>query len=972
MDETLAFLNLVLPEEGWRCAFVQQQKHNYFFSTNEELAQFLLQWDAAGYTVYHACATYKEATRRTQVNVAAIASLWADVDAGPNKPYPDANVAHAAVEDACRQGAIPAPLYVHSGRGLHLYWPLDSYLEEGLWQRHASGLRDKLRNVGLHFDPARSCDSASILRTPGTTHRKEATPFPVVMGPPIEPYAIELFDFLLREQTNERASETPQATPQATQHDLPDYLAARRAPEHVSRALAAPLGDRRASYGGEIASQCAQLDGFRNSRGLLLEPLWYACLGVLAFATDGDSYAHEWSSGHPNYTERETSSRLERCRELTGATTCAKFHSLNPAPCEACPHWGKIKSPISLGYIPENRQTPGPGDAVRQEAAPQAAQAENINLPALPRHFAWRGSSLVFQTENAGQPVEQLISTYPIFLSGVMEGQTNKEFALRFKQWIPNRGWIEFTVPHKTLILGQQGMAELARHGANIHEGALFLKYVRASIDSVYEKGRIGVLYDQFGWKADNTAFLYGKTLYTSDGPFEVPGSPELTIRSQWIGPGASVKGDKSAFGFERWRQAANSLFASGCEAQSVAVLASFAAPLMRFASSDEGGCIISLATRASGKGKTTALLGASSVWGDKQGLSLTSYDNNVTKWLTLGALGNLPIIYDEVQTKDPETIRSFVVNFTEGRDKMRASRDGAIKHSHTSWQTLLLTASNSSLVDSIIASGKADHPQFRILELPLYVPDDLQHALGEKLKNELIANTGYAGDLYISYIVKKAAREQIIQNLETYIPQLWRITKLPPEGRYWVRAVACIAVAAQVVKHLDLLDFAPQRIVDYLIKRISKGHSGALGYIGADWAGEALSDFILLENINFLVVANVWRRGMARMRPLREPRGKLSATYAVSERRLTVSVNALRGYAIEKEIPFREWIETLQRKKCCGQIERKTLTAGTDVPGAVLSTLDFEMSHEALAGADTQLSIQPGDDTTNVTPIRR
>lgn len=208
MDVTLAFLDCILPDEGLRCAFVQQTKKNYFFQTNAELAAFVLQWDAAGYTTYHACATYRDDSSRKQVNVHAVASLWADVDAGPGKPYADADAAVRAVADACATARLPAPLYVCSGRGLHCYWPLDSQLQPQQWRAYATGLRAVLRSAHLQFDPARSCDSASILRTPGTHHRKGEAPLPVVMGPLVEPYPIEQFAFLLEHGDKDEAPST--------------------------------------------------------------------------------------------------------------------------------------------------------------------------------------------------------------------------------------------------------------------------------------------------------------------------------------------------------------------------------------------------------------------------------------------------------------------------------------------------------------------------------------------------------------------------------------------------------------------------------------------------------------------------------------------------------------------------------------------------------------------------------------------
>ena len=99
-----------------------------------------------------------------------------------------------------------------------------------------------------------------------------------------------------------------------------------------------------------IANSCEQVRTLRDSKGKVTEPLWYACLGVLAFAEDGEQYAHEWSSGDARYTEEETQGRLDRARQLSGATTCRRFHELKYEVCERCPRWGKITSPIVLGH----------------------------------------------------------------------------------------------------------------------------------------------------------------------------------------------------------------------------------------------------------------------------------------------------------------------------------------------------------------------------------------------------------------------------------------------------------------------------------------------------------------------------------------------------------------------------------------------------------------------------------------------
>ena len=162
------------------------------------------------------------------------------------------------------------------------------------------------------------------------------------------PYEIEQFEVLLR------AAPPPK-----------DQL--RNVNNHSIAGLAVKIWEHRSVASDHIAAQCAQVARLRDERGCTPEPHWYAVLGVLAYCDDGEVHGHDWSAGHPNYTHAETEGRLVRARTLSGATTCERFHSLDPKTCEACPHWQEIKSPISLGRI--------------ENAVPSASTAEHGRFP---------------------------------------------------------------------------------------------------------------------------------------------------------------------------------------------------------------------------------------------------------------------------------------------------------------------------------------------------------------------------------------------------------------------------------------------------------------------------------------------------------------------------------------------------------------------------------------------------------------
>ena len=76
------------------------------------------------------------------------------------------------------------------------------------------------------------------------------------------------------------------------------------------------------------------------------EPYWRAMLGIVKHCAGPDGLADEVSKHHPEYDPRNTARKMAAWG--AGPTTCSEFGS-HSAACAACPHRGKIKSPIVLG-----------------------------------------------------------------------------------------------------------------------------------------------------------------------------------------------------------------------------------------------------------------------------------------------------------------------------------------------------------------------------------------------------------------------------------------------------------------------------------------------------------------------------------------------------------------------------------------------------------------------------------------------
>jgi hypothetical protein len=218
--ETLAdFLMAVLPEDGLLCAFELPSRRTFFTDTFEELAGYMLQADARGSDVYFGCAAYrtKEDGRKGN-NALGAQSLWLDIDAGPGKPHRDQQEAGEAVLAFCKKLELPLPIFVGSGGGIHVYWPLDRMLLPGEWRAAAQLLKTACDAHGLKADQARTTDIASILRPPGTHNRKiPNAPRLVQVSSLCGPYDADTIIARLREA----ARGTDQPTGEASRADPP-------------------------------------------------------------------------------------------------------------------------------------------------------------------------------------------------------------------------------------------------------------------------------------------------------------------------------------------------------------------------------------------------------------------------------------------------------------------------------------------------------------------------------------------------------------------------------------------------------------------------------------------------------------------------------------------------------------------------------------------------------------------------------
>jgi hypothetical protein len=332
------FLATVLPSKGHRCIALLSPS----FKGMRQLFGLTDAWATTtaeranrrdGVQAYFACSSYRDATSRAATNVLAVRSFWLDLDCGPKKPFRDPAQALLALKAFCSKVGLPIPMLVSSGAGVHCYWPMTEDLDPGTWRTTAGLLKAATAMLGLEADPSRTADIASVLRPVGT-HNKKGDLKLVRLLRACEPMDHDQFRGLLAAVVGE------------VEMDLP------AAPAHIKTlAINSDLSggiSYAPSFADRIADRCGVMGLMRETRGAIDQPTWYHCLQVLAKCDDGAVKGHEWSEGDSRYAHDETQRAMDRAANH-GPTSCTKLGEQHPEICRACPHSGKIKSPIVLG-----------------------------------------------------------------------------------------------------------------------------------------------------------------------------------------------------------------------------------------------------------------------------------------------------------------------------------------------------------------------------------------------------------------------------------------------------------------------------------------------------------------------------------------------------------------------------------------------------------------------------------------------
>jgi Domain of unknown function (DUF927) len=906
--DTRAFLERVLPSSGgsyysnYGTSKLQQSAP---LATLDDLVNRVLQHGQRKENVYFAVGVYDNS--RTSEAARDKKALYLDLDCGVGKGFESKAGAVKGLAQFCKATNFPLPnIVVDSGHGIHCYWTLTTPIPITQWQPMASALKELCAAHNFPADAAITADSARILRVPGTYNCKDAS-HPI----PCRILKADPEDFEAEVLAGRLSVLAPTAAPSALLGTVGEDD------------LGGNLYGERTYHAGDMIEQCAALRHTRDTGGKG-QPgmLWHKIIHLLAFTADGQDYVHPMSSGHDQYSPAHADARFaysQQRKATVGPTLCKTIEGFLPSKCAGCPFNGHIKTPLVLGKAQDSFLPPG-----------WKMNKEGVFKP--------------IKFDDKGNAIEH-VRAIPYMLSDVELYNTAFGNGLQFAAHNGPRR-------HVALVLGVDLAGDSRELGKN-----LMMDRIMLTDTELQEFKRIMIPWMRkmemvrdakpapltgLGWMkaSDKVGFANGQLIFMEDGTTSPVSGVDRTLAKEY-----TPKGE-----LQPWKDAAAAVMADGCPSIQAAILTAFAAPLINFTGVQ--GVMLSLHSRESGTGKSSALRVAQAVWGDPvRGVNaLNDTANSMAK--KFGFLNNLPAYWDEVRMR--EEVRNFVrmvFQLGQGKEKQRLTSSSKMQEMGT-WSTITTIATNEPVLDHVDAvANNTNAGRLRVFEVTVPARKLKDPTVPFKLR-DLASNYGHVGADYAAWMAKNhKAVDNLVQKLQATVIKDLNATN---DERFWVALSAVLMAAAHIANKrgyatIDIAAFKAWLYQQFKLQRQEAGEQ----YVPLEQrAVDSVIDYADKMRDQFLVVDHATTRAQKNVGqihvqpPIREFLGLL----ALKDKVLRVKKASFRSwlYETQKESPS----EVIEKLLTLGSKEHKaSVSAGiANTVNARVTVLDIDLSHASFA----------------------
>lgn len=814
--------------------------------------------------VYYSPASYQGKARKQDEAVASCV-LFMDIDAGEvkqakhgkEKVYDNWKHALNDILEWVAWAKVPAPSWIiRSGEGLHLYWVSKDEMNRAMWEPLQRGLMRKAVDGDVKVDGAVGSMN-ELLRLPGGIHQASGHTVEILenQSTGVQYDYLDLCRYF--PPVDSATASAPGALgvmPAHLQGEMDDtwFIEQPHAPRSFRKLLERSLN-------GEGCAFVAM--GYTDQAKLAEEP-WRAMLSLAINCDDGAEMIHEISNKHPEYSASETEKKADYV--VDKPYRCVSIENLCPGICNGCPH--KVKSPITLANTIDTSNLVSPAEhrqkilrekkallapATDSKSSARRVVAEKIAdldamEPVFPDGYALTPSGKLLKHQKDGEPV--IIYDRPFYLVERLKSDGDGDMLLMHYE-SPQDGIREVSIPQTALSSNDVLLKLLAKVGIlstskfQDTELPMFLK--KSALEMQQRKARD--LRHNFGWQGHTDSFVHGRHEFTSDGEIHltsVAGGDSLVEAMQPMDDADPAE----------WGRLAQQFMMKGFEPGMFAIGLSLGAPLFKLANMQGG--LVHLYSAVSGRGKTTAMRTALSVWGRTQassagsGLMCIANDTENAIYGRLAALGSIPTGIDELTDKREDELRRLLYSITQGRQRDRLEGQSNTLRTNTgTWQMAVMSTGNTSITERMGTAGDMrDAVLARMLELDcehMPVLDLPPGKLDEWLSEVEHHHAGIVGRM-VSYFITKN-KDALRKNIQHVQDVTLADLKFSPKERFWRGMMVCALSGLQLGSALGLFRFDEKIIIDYFASLLGSSRAEQREALNSpkDMIADFLSDHI-------------------------------------------------------------------------------------------------------------------------------
>lgn len=947
------FLRDVLPSTGVLGLWTKSDKHNHWYDSQDALAEAIQQHvDTQAQGVYFATAAFNKQAAingdkdaRTQANVTGKKCFYLDLDAGAKKfakhggekVYRTQQDAIAATVRFVKDTSLNPTYLISSGEGLHVYWVLDDAIEGDLWTFAAKRLAKLFKQYGLKADPAVTADSARVLRPLGTLHENGTSVKPLTRRG--QTYSYDGFQHRLTNLLVESDADELAPPPKYTD---------KRTGINADVLVEGPPKSFR-----KILPQCAALANVVRTRGCVEEPYWRAAIGVVKHCVDGDRTAHYISSGYAGYDRGETQRKLDNWK--TGPTTCSEF-SKHCIDCKSCPQWGKIKSPITLGYMNDVEVQKLPEDKKLAALAPAIVPTSGNPWDGfLPEGFTVKKEGAQF-TLYYRMPVQRQDDDGVATTTYITVPLTHDIF------WLDQWSDAEHSGDHGRYSLCKVEKGIVRKYDIGSGDTAnprvlsdwLALKtvtpipstkgvsqhlwtYIIMQIQSLKLLDEMPKIKGRFGM-----FITEGGDLFCAQGRYVIKHTGEIyksILSDNLVGvadkftiplPGISgVKWDADVWEshiIPKARRHAEFLKKHwgrpGMEKFQLAIMMQLASPLMPFTNGEytvghslpPSGLTVTLFSQEGGRGKTAAMRAAALAYGSPQA---TVSDRNTVGSTALGRIarmsmmGTMSVGMDEMGDTPVYETANLVSAVANGGGRERADKYGGLVVG-VPWSLICIMATNKSQRDMIAAAQQESNAiQYRLLELDVDNQPEFSGAEQKEFREEwaeIVSECAGALGALIHKLICELGVSAVNKLVSKTTSKASDLIESRQADRFQHRGLGAVIALQSLLNSAGIEMFDLRTLVATTKAASQLGHTYAVeNTLPTD--GLSLLNMALHSLMPFTVVTETETRRTRFVTKYDEPVVALPhlihARHVISTKRTYASTAALRDWCAEKKVSF-------------------------------------------------------------------